>query len=160
MESLFIIIQKTNHQGKAKMLIYSMPEDIHAIKVNIYYEDTDAGGVVYYANYLRYLERARMEFLKDKGVDVIDLHNKGIFFVVSHLEISYKRPARLGDTLMVTTEVVELKNASLKIKNQILKDNELIAEAFLTLACIENGKLRRLPEEFSKGLRPSKLAVT
>lgn len=121
---------------------------IHKIIVPIYYEDTDAGGVVYYANYLRYLERARMEFFKDRGIDVIDFHNKGIFFVVSHLEISYKKPARLGDNLMITTEVIELKNASLKIKNQILRDGELIAEASLILACVEKGKLRRLPEQF------------
>ncbi|MCX7794799.1 MAG: YbgC/FadM family acyl-CoA thioesterase [Thermodesulfovibrionales bacterium] len=125
-----------------------MSENIHTIKVTVYYEDTDAGGVVYYANYLRYLERARMEFLKDKGIDVIEFHNKGIFFVVSQLEISYKKPAKLGDSLTVTTEVAEIKNASLKIKNCILKDSELIAEACLTLACVENGKLRRLPEQF------------
>lgn len=120
----------------------------HSIKVKVYYEDTDAGGVVYYANYLRYLERARMEFLYEKGIDVIDYHNRGIFFVVTNLEIAYKKSARLGDHLTVTTEIAELRNASLRLKNQILRGEELIAEAFITLACLENGRLRRLPEEF------------
>ncbi len=120
----------------------------HSIKVKVYYEDTDAGGVVYYANYLRYLERARMEFLYEKGIDVIDYHQRGIFFVVTNLEIVYKRSARLGDQLTVTTEIVELRNASLRLKNQIFRGEELIVEAFITLACLENGRLRRLPEEF------------
>ncbi len=120
----------------------------HNIKVKIYYEDTDAGGVVYYASYLRYLEMARMEFLSNRGIDIIGFHKRGIFFVVTHLEISYKRPARLGDVLTITTEVVEIKNASLRIKNQVLRDTELIAEALITVACIENGRLRRLPDAF------------
>jgi len=120
----------------------------HSIKVKVYYEDTDAGGVVYYANYLRYLERARMEFLYEKGIDVIDYHQRGIFFVVTNLEIAYKKSARLGDVLTVTTEVTELRKASLRLKNQIFRGEELIVEAFITLACLENGRLRRLPEEF------------
>jgi acyl-CoA thioester hydrolase len=130
-------------------------ENKHSIKLKVYYEDTDAGGVVYYANYLRYLERARMEFLYEKGIDVIDYHNRGIFFVVTNLEIAYKKSARLGDQLTVTTEIVELRNASLRLKNQILRPGgegnsgeELIVEAFITLACVENGRLRRLPDEF------------
>lgn len=120
----------------------------HQINVKIYYEDTDAGGVVYYANYLRYLERARIEFFAEKGIDVVDFHNKGIFFVVTHLEISYKRSARLGDILTITTEITDLKNASLKIRHRILRADDLIAEADLALACVENGRIRRLPEIF------------
>jgi len=120
----------------------------HSIKVKVYYEDTDAGGVVYYANYLRYLERARMEFLYEKGIDVIDYHQRGIFFVVTNLEIAYKKSARLGDVLTVTIEVTELRKASLRLKNQIFRGEELIVEAFITLACLEKGRLRRLPEEF------------
>lgn len=65
----------------------------HRIKVKIYYEDTDAGGVVYYANYLRYMERARTEFLAEHGINVAEHHHHGNFFVVTHVDIRYKRPA-------------------------------------------------------------------
>lgn len=122
----------------------------HTISVRVYYEDTDAGDVVYYASYLRYLERARMEFMIDNGIDIVDYHRRGLFFAVAHLEVHYKRPARLGDYLKVTTEVLEVKNASLRIKNEIWRDNSLILEAYLTLACINReGKPVRLPEAFN-----------
>jgi tol-pal system-associated acyl-CoA thioesterase len=122
----------------------------HSIKVKIYYEDTDAGAVVYYANYLRYMERARTEFLAEKGIDIAGLHNEGLFFVVTHVDISYKRPARLGDIIEVTTEVMELKKASLIVRNRICKDNSVMVEAILTLACIDkDGRPKRLPEDFN-----------
>lgn len=123
----------------------------HSIKIKIYYEDTDAGGVVYYANYLRYLERARTEFLLDRGISVAELHGQGVFFAVVHVDISYKRPALLGDIIEITTEVTELKNATITVKNQIFKDTSLLIEAYVTIACIDkDGKPRRLPESFKK----------
>ena len=122
----------------------------HSIKVKIYYEDTDAGGVVYYANYLRYMERARTEFLAAYGIDVAQYHHSGNFFVVTHVDINYKKPARLGETIEVTTEVEEMRNASMTIKNSILRDGVLLVEALLTFACIDaNGRPRRLPESFT-----------
>lgn len=121
----------------------------HSIKIKIYYEDTDAGGVVYYANYLRYLERARTEFLQDMGIIVAELHRQGIFFAVVRVDIAYKKPALLGDIIEVTTEVTDTKNASLVVRNQVLKDNLLLAEAHVTIACIDKeGKPRKLPESF------------
>ncbi|WP_333653449.1 YbgC/FadM family acyl-CoA thioesterase [Dissulfurispira sp.] len=121
----------------------------HEIKLKIYYEDTDAGGVVYYANYLRYMERARTEFLADKGINIAEMHNQGYFFVVTHVDIHYKRSARLGDVITITTGITELKNASMTIKHRVLKDDTLIAEALVTLACIDrNGKPTRFPENF------------
>jgi acyl-CoA thioester hydrolase len=121
----------------------------HSIKVKIYYEDTDAGGVVYYANYLRFMERARTEFLAEHGVNIAELHNEGLFFVVVHVDITYKKPARLGDIIDVTTEVMELKRASMTIKNCICKDDFVMVEAILTFACIDrDGKPRRLPDCF------------
>jgi len=122
----------------------------HTIKVKIYYDDTDAGGVVYYANYLRYMERARTEFLADYGINVAEHHHDGSFFVVTHVDISYKKPARLGETIDVTTEVLEVRNASMTIKNCILKDGCLLVEALVTFACIDaEGRPKRLPESFS-----------
>lgn len=118
------------------------------IKVKIYYEDTDAGGIVYHANYLKYLERGRTEFLAEKGINIAEYHKKGILFVVSHIDISYKKPAFLGDVLEVYTEIAELKKVTMVIKNQIKRGEELICEAFVTIACL-NEKLRprRLPIE-------------
>ncbi|HMK60249.1 MAG TPA: tol-pal system-associated acyl-CoA thioesterase [Dissulfurispiraceae bacterium] len=127
----------------------------HGIKVKVYYEDTDAGGVVYYANYLRYMERARTEFLADHGISVADHHNNGIFFVVTHVDINYKKAARLGEVIDVTTEVEEMRNASMTVRNRILREGSLLVDASLTLACIgSDGKPQRLPEQF-EALRPA-----
>ncbi|MEW6001852.1 MAG: tol-pal system-associated acyl-CoA thioesterase [Nitrospirota bacterium] len=123
----------------------------HTLPIKIYYEDTDAGGVVYYANYLRYMERARTEFLLEKGINVAEYHEQGFFFVVVHVDISYKQPARLGDIIKITTEATDLKNASVTLKNEFLKDDLLLAEALVTIACIDKeGKPRRLPDVFRK----------
>ncbi len=127
----------------------------HSIKVKIYYEDTDAGGVVYYANYLRYMERARTEFLNEYGINVSEYHKRGNFFVVTHVDIRYKKPARLGEIIEVTTSVEEMRNASMTIKNKIMREGSLLVEAVLTFACIDaDGRPKRLPESFS-GLKGS-----
>jgi len=121
----------------------------HHLKIKIYYEDTDAGGVVYYANYLKYLERARTEFLSEKGIDVSQYHHKGFIFVVVHVDINYKRPARLGDIIDVTTDILEMTNATITLKHQVLKDNTLLIESNVKVACVNhNGKPQRLPESF------------
>ncbi|MEW6419987.1 MAG: tol-pal system-associated acyl-CoA thioesterase [Nitrospirota bacterium] len=122
---------------------------MHRLKIKIYYEDTDAAGVVYYANYLRYLERARTEFLLEKGIDVAEYHNKGYLFAVIHVDIDYKRPARLGEIIEITTEIIEMTNATINLKHLILRNNTLLVEANVRVACInKDGKPRRLPESF------------
>ena len=123
---------------------------IHRFKVKVYYEDTDAAGVVYYANYLRYMERARTEFLLEKGIDVAEHHNGGILFAVLRVEIDYKKPARLGVIIEVVTEVTETSRVTISLRQDIFKDDKLLVEGAVRLACIDgNGKPRRLPEEFS-----------
>jgi acyl-CoA thioester hydrolase len=125
------------------------------LKVKVYYEDTDAGGVVYYANYLRFLERARTEFLARAGISVAEFHRKGFIFTVTHVDIRYRRPAALGDVIEINTELKEVKNASLTFSQQVLKGGALIAEAEVTLACVgPEGKPRRLPEELKSLRRP------
>lgn len=119
-------------------------------KIKIYYEDTDAGGVVYYANYLKYLERARTEFFSEKGVDVTQYHNNGYFFVVVHVDIDYKSPAMLGDIIGVTTELVEMKNVTITLKHQILRDDKVLADSTVRVACIgRDGKPKRIPDEIT-----------
>ncbi len=120
----------------------------HQISVKIYYEDTDAGGVVYYGNYLRYLERARTEFLLNHGINVAEWHNQGLFFVVTHVDIHYKRPARLGETIDITTEIAEMKKASVILKNLVFGSGIVLVEAYVTFACIDReGRPKRLPAE-------------
>lgn len=122
-----------------------------SFKIKVYYEDTDAGGVVYYANYLRFLERARTEFLAGAGISVAGFHRKGFIFTVTHVDIRYRRPAALGDIIEIKTELKEVKNASLTFGQQVMKDSALIAEAEVTLACVgSEGKPRRLPEELKR----------
>jgi len=122
---------------------------MYKLKIKIYYEDTDAGGIVYYANYLKYLERARTEFLLEKGIDVAEYHKKGYLFAVIHVDVNYKRPARLGEIIDVTTEVTELTNVTITLKHQIFRDDTLLVEAYVKVACIDkDGKPRRIPESF------------
>jgi acyl-CoA thioester hydrolase len=121
----------------------------HSFRVKVYYEDTDAGGVVYYANYLRFMERARTEYLAELGVNVAELHNTGRFLVVTHVDITYRRPARLGETLDVTTEVQEARTVRVTLRQQVLREGSLLVEALLTFACIDReGKPQRLPAVF------------
>jgi acyl-CoA thioester hydrolase len=132
--------------GTARAEEVSMP---HSFTVKVYYEDTDAGGVVYYANYLRFMERARTEYMAELGVDVPELHNRGMFLVVTHLDISYRRPAHLGETLEVTTELAEAKRVKVTLRQRVLKEGTLLVDALLSFACVDGaGKPQRLPTAF------------
>ncbi len=122
-----------------------------SLEVNIYYEDTDCGGVVYYANYLRYFERARTEYIKSKGISLADWQKKGIVFTVSKVEVTYLSPACYGETLLVSTEISEKKAASLTFYHVITNkpDNRTIVKGSAKMACINsNGRPTRFPEEF------------
>ncbi len=124
----------------------------------VYWEDTDAGGVVYYANYLKFLERARTEWLRAQGVSQRALaEERGIVFTVASLEISYRRPARLDDDLVVTCEPTRTGGASLLFAQRIYRrgaapavpeEGELLATAQVRVACVDTRTLRpqRLPD--------------
>lgn len=97
------------------------------------------------------MERGRTELLAEKGIDIAEYHAKGYFFPVVHVDISYRRPAKLGNILDIRTEVIEINNASLLVKHEVYKDAMLLVEATVKLACITaEGKPRRLPEEFQR----------
>jgi len=106
--------------------------------VRVYYEDTDAAGVVYYANYLKYLERARTEWLAAAGVTLsaLEIEHNAVF-VVHRLEIDYHRPARLGDSLTISLAPVERTLVRLVVAQDILRNDELISSARVTLACLD-----------------------
>jgi len=118
------------------------------IPVRVYYEDTDAAGVVYYANYLKFMERARTEWLSARGFDIADLEREhGIAFVVRRVEVDYLRPARLGDRLDVTFTLVEGRRASLVANQEVQRDGEPLIRARVTVACLDHAHWRptRIP---------------
>ena len=120
------------------------------LSVRIYYEDTDCGGVVYYANYLRYFERARTEYLRDRGVDLGTWAEKGLYFVVSRVEIVYKAPARYSDLLEIETAVTDLSKASLTFSHAVRDQNgRLIADSTVVLVCVSQSRPRRIPDEIA-----------
>jgi acyl-CoA thioester hydrolase len=122
----------------------------------IYFEDTDVGGVVYYANYLRYLEQGRTEFLRERGFSVRALLEQGYLIPVMRLEIDYIVPAILDDLIRVETTVQEITNATCTLSQQVVRvsDGEMLAAARVTLACLGPGKkARRFPRELMQALK-------
>jgi acyl-CoA thioester hydrolase len=118
------------------------------LSVRIYYEDTDCGGVVYYANYLRYFERARTEFLRECGIELRTWADKGLYFVVSRVEIDYKAPAFYSDLLEIETTVTGLSKASIIFSHAVRNQGRrLIAVSTVVLVCVSAGRPRRIPEE-------------
>jgi acyl-CoA thioester hydrolase len=106
--------------------------------VRVYYEDTDAGGVVFYANYLKYMERARTELLRAKGFEQDELMiNDGIIFAVRSLQIDYRKPARFNQLLQISAEIKLLKKASLEFFQQITHDNNLLVSSDVRIACLD-----------------------
>jgi acyl-CoA thioester hydrolase len=122
------------------------------MQVKIYYHHTDCGGVVYYANYLKFLEEARTEFLARKGVSVKDWANKGTLFVVSRQEIDYKLPAFYGDTLKIDTSIVEAGRAHIQFEYEIKNQHsEIVSKAKTILVCVDkNLRPKIIPEEIHK----------
>ena len=124
-----------------------------SIEKRIYYHDTDCGGVVYYANYLKYLEEARTEYLLSKGVDLQKLSGKGIWFAVAKVEIEYKSPARYQDTIRILTIVERIKYSAMQFFQKILKNNTTVVEAHTMLICVNNDfKPIAIPEEIKQSL--------
>lgn len=121
---------------------------MHRFETRVYYEDTDMGGIVYYANYLKFIERARSEAIEAQGIDQWAMKEAGLFFAVRSLKAEFISPARYGDALIVSTYVTELKGASTTLRQSIQSDERKIFEASVTLACIRSsGAPTRFPAE-------------
>ena len=96
------------------------------------------------------MERARTEFLKERGIDVAEYHRRGILFAVVDVDMHYRRPAKLGETIGVTTEIAGMTHVTIMIQHQVFRMDTLLVEADVRLACIDPaGKPRRIPPEFS-----------
>ena len=118
----------------------------------IYYEDTDAGGVVYYANYLKFLERARSEAIYSLGLSNKELSDKeGITIIVKSCNIEYKKPAKFEDEIQIISKIKEVKNSSFKMQQIIQKNMIIISEAEILLVTVNNeGKPVRIPHLLKK----------
>lgn len=128
------------------------------LEKKIYYHDTDCGGVVYYANYLKYLEEGRTEFCISNGIDIKGLAEKGVYFVVAHTEIDYKAPAHYQDKIKVSTKIEKIGNASIHFSQDIFKENILLIQSKTTWVCVNKDfKPKAVPEEIKKILSSTKI---
>ncbi|SMO88973.1 acyl-CoA thioester hydrolase [Paracoccus laeviglucosivorans] len=122
---------------------------MHHFPIRVYYEDTDLAGIVYYANYLKFIERARSEWLRDMGIDQSALkRDAGLVFVVRRVEADYLAPARFDDLLTVQSRLHELGNARITMCQKVMRQDRVLFSAVVTLVCINDaGRPVRLPAE-------------
>jgi acyl-CoA thioester hydrolase len=116
----------------------------------IYYEDTDAIGVVYYANYLRYFERGRAEYMRERGLSIWEIHKRGYSLPVVRLEIDYHAPAVYDDLIRVETSLLEIGKASFTLGQRVVRasDSKLLVDGKVTMVCVgPERRARRLPAE-------------
>jgi len=126
------------------------------IPVRVYYQDTDAGGVVFHAQYLAFMERARSELLNQAGIDLArfsDQHR--LLFMVHHIDVRYHLPARLNELLSVSAEVGKMGRASFVFRQRVERAAELLVEADVTIALVDRERMKpaRMPAELAKALR-------
>ncbi len=126
--------------------------DEHVLDLRVYYQDTDAGGVVYHANYLDFAERGRNEMIRALGFDCKRLRNDfGMIFVVRTAAMDFRQPARLDDLLQVRTRVVKLGGASLDIEQRVLREGQELTTIGLRIACVSvDGRPCRMPAPFRR----------
>lgn len=125
----------------------------HALTIRVYYEDTDFGGVVYYANYLKFIERGRTEALRALGVDQVALKEAGVVFVVRRLTAEYLSPARFDDVLEVATGVERVGGASVEMAQEVRRGGLPLFRADVQVACMDlAGRARRLPTDVRAAL--------
>ncbi|MCY4473515.1 MAG: tol-pal system-associated acyl-CoA thioesterase [Kistimonas sp.] len=127
----------------------------------VYYEDTDAGGVVYYANYLRFMERARTEYLRSMGFYPGALMEEGIMLVVRRADVAYRSPARLDDLVEVSVGLSRLGQAGLDVEQTVYREGEPLCKAAVALACVRVSSMRpaALPADLRQSLVNQQQAV-
>ncbi len=126
------------------------------IPVRVYYQDTDAGGVVFHAQYFAFMERARTEMLNQKGIDLAYVADKQrTLFMVHEIVAKYHLPARLNDMLSVSAEVVRMNRASLVFRHRVERGQELLVEADVTVALVDRDRMRptRMPQELERAFK-------
>lgn len=123
--------------------------------VKVYYEDTDSGGVVYYANYLKFTERARTNMIQEFGFTLNQLHNNhDCLFIVKKVNCEYLQSAKLEDILEVHSKIIQVKNASFELEQNIFRDNKIIFQSNIIMVCVNTeGKPKKIPEDIVSLLR-------
>ncbi|WP_298430059.1 tol-pal system-associated acyl-CoA thioesterase [uncultured Jannaschia sp.] len=123
---------------------------VHSWPIRVYYEDVDLAGIVYYANYLRFIERARSEMVRAAGIDQAAMRADGIVFAVSRIEADYRRPARYDDALVVETRLTARSPARFVMSQRVLRDADLLFVAEVTIVCMTvAGRPKRLPAQIA-----------
>ena len=124
----------------------------HSMNIRVYYEDTDLGGVVYYANYLRFIERARSEWIRDLGIDQIKMRNEEkAIFVVTKIKADYLSPAYFDDVLLVDTRIKIVSPVRAYFYQNIFRKEEVIFKTEVCVTCTStSGKVQRLPEKIKR----------
>jgi acyl-CoA thioester hydrolase len=122
----------------------------HRFALTVYFEDTDAFGIVYYANYLKFMERARSDMIRAVGVDQAgELNRSGSAYAVVEVDIKYRRPARLGDDLQVISSVEQVRASAVHIQQRVIRGSELLTQAEVIAAFLDReGRPRRQPREW------------
>jgi acyl-CoA thioester hydrolase len=122
----------------------------HHFALSVYFEDTDAYGIVYYANYLKYMERARSDMIRAVGVDQVDeLRRSGSAYAVVEVDIRYKRPGRLGDDLHVVSTIDQVRASSVRIHQRVMRGEEQLTDARVTAAFLDGeGRPQRQPKDW------------
>lgn len=125
------------------------------LPIRVYIEDTDAGGIVFYVNYLKYMERARTELMRSIGIDKAAVFDDALMFVVHDTSVKYKQPAILDDELIVTAALSKVSKVALSFSQQVLRAGELICRGEIKVACAnsETKKLAQIPPEYLKKLK-------
>ena len=126
-----------------------------SIPVRVYIEDTDAGGIVFYVNYLKFMERARTEWLRSLGFDKAGANKESFQFVVKSVDIEYYSPARLDDELEVTAELLNLGGASMKLTQKVCRGGMALCSSEISLACVSGATLKplRIPAEMAEKIK-------
>ena len=125
------------------------------VPVRVYYQDTDAGGVVYHAQYLSFMERSRTELLNERGIDLARfVERHGTLFMVHRIDVKYHLPARLNELLSVSAEVVKMGRASFVFHQRVERASELLVEADVTIALVDRHRMKpaRMPAELEQAL--------
>jgi acyl-CoA thioester hydrolase len=132
----------------SRMAMPAGPTATHRQTIRVYFEDTDAAGIVYYANYLKFAERARTDMLRDLGVSHAEMMKRdGLVLVVRRCEVDYLRPAKLDDLLTVETTAAKLGGASVELLQRVLRAEEVLAELKVLVVCIgQDGRPARIPD--------------
>ena len=126
-----------------------------SFKLRVYIEDTDAGGIVYYVNYLKFMERARTEFMRSLGYGKDYIFNHDLMFVVRDVAVTYLLPARLDDELEATASIGQLRGAVMVLHQSVRRGDDILAQGDVTIACVDRSgvKPRRLPSEMVARLK-------